>query len=156
MASAHVAHDCVVGDRVIVANSVLLAGHVHVGENAFLGGNAMFHQFCRIGDGAMVSGGARIALDLPPFSLAAERNEVIGLNLIGLKRRGFSRETIAELKRVFHLVYFSAGNIRTIASDALASGTIVSAEARRFLSFFAEGKRGFARARSAGPTASEE
>lgn len=147
MATSHVAHDCVIGNNVVVANGVLLAGHVHVGDNCFLGGAAGFHQFVRIGEGVIVSGGARIAQDLPPFTMAAERNEVIGFNLIGLKRRGVAREAIRELKAAFREVYFAAGNIRELATKALAGESFRSTEARRFLEFFVTGKRGFARAR---------
>ncbi|HEY4302798.1 MAG TPA: acyl-ACP--UDP-N-acetylglucosamine O-acyltransferase [Candidatus Didemnitutus sp.] len=151
MASAHVAHDCVVGNRVILANAVLLAGHVTIGDHAFFGGVALVHQFVRIGESTMISGVTRALQDVPPYTIAAERNEVIGLNLVGLRRRGFGRETIGELKEAFRHVYFTAGNIRTIARGALDSGRFKSDEARRFLEFFAGGKRGFARARSAGP-----
>jgi UDP-N-acetylglucosamine acyltransferase len=151
MASSHVAHDCQVGSNVVVANAVLLAGHVHVGDNCFLGGNAMFHQFVRVGEGAIVSGGSRIAQDIPPFAMAAERNEVIGFNLIGLKRRGVARESIRELKDAFRVVYFTPGNIREVAAKALGGEQFRTAEARRFLEFFVSGKRGFARARRDGP-----
>jgi UDP-N-acetylglucosamine acyltransferase len=151
MAACHVAHDCAVGNHVVIANAVLLAGHVHIGDHCFLGGSAGFHQFVRVGEGAIVSGGSRVALDVPPFAMAAERNEVIGLNLIGLKRRGVARETMRELKAAFRVVYFSPGNIREIATQAAASGDFRSAEARRFLEFFVSGKRGFARARREGP-----
>ncbi len=147
MASSHVGHDSAVADDVVLANNVMLAGHVHVGSHTFLGGGAGFHQFCRIGEGVMVSGLARIALDIPPFVIAAERNEVIGLNLIGLKRRGLGREAIGEIKDAFRAVYFTAGNIREVARSALAGGAFKTAEARQFLTFFTEGKRGFARAR---------
>jgi UDP-N-acetylglucosamine acyltransferase len=150
MAACHVAHDCVVGNNVVIANAVLLAGHVHIGDNCFLGGSAGFHQFVRVGEGAIVSGGARIAQDVPPFAMAAERNEVIGLNLIGLKRRGVVREAMRELKAAFRVVYFTPGNIREIATQAVASGGFRTAEARRFLEFFVSGKRGFARARREG------
>lgn len=150
MAACHVAHDGVIGNNVVVANAVLLAGHVHVGDNCFLGGAAGFHQFVRIGEGAIVSGGARIAQDLPPYTMAAERNEVIGFNLIGLKRRGVPREAIRELKEAFRVVYFTPGNIREVATQALAGDTYRSDEARRFLEFFVSGKRGFARARREG------
>ena len=156
MAASHVAHDGVIGNNVVVANAVLLAGHVHVGDNCFLGGAAGFHQFVRIGEGAIVSGGARIAQDVPPYAMAAERNEVIGFNLIGLKRRGVSREAIRELKAAFRAVYFAPGNIREVATQALAGETYRSAEARRFLEFFVSGKRGFARARRAGATPESE
>ncbi len=147
MAGAHVAHDCVVGDHVVIANDALLAGHVHIGSYAFLGGGAAFHQNGRVGESAMIAGGARMALDAPPFVMAAERNEIIGLNLVGLRRRGFPRATIVEIKSAFREVYFTAGNIRTIAADAIASGRYASDEAKRFLAFFTEGKRAVARAR---------
>lgn len=147
MANAHAGHDCIVDDDVVLANNVMLAGHVTVGRHTFLGGGAGFHQFCRIGEGVIVSGLARIAQDIPPFAMAAERNEIIGLNLIGLKRRGLAREAIREIKEAFRTVYFTSGNIRDVAAAALAGGTFQTAEARQFLVFFTEGKRGFARAR---------
>ena len=147
MANSHVGHDSVVADDVVLANNVMLAGHVHVGSHTFLGGGAGFHQFCRIGEGVIVSGLARIAQDIPPFAMAAERNEIIGLNLIGLKRRGLSREAISEIKEAFRAVYFTPGNIRDVAKSALAGGAFKTDETRRFLAFFTEGKRGFARAR---------
>ena len=150
MAACHVGHDCVVGRQAVLANAVLLAGHVHVGDYSFLGGGAGFHQFQRVGESVMVSGGARISLDLPPFTMVAERNVVIGLNLIGLRRRGFSREAIGELKAAFQAVYFTSGNIRETAAAALAGGAFVTAEARRFLEFFIGGTRGFARVRRGG------
>ncbi|HVU15577.1 MAG TPA: acyl-ACP--UDP-N-acetylglucosamine O-acyltransferase [Candidatus Didemnitutus sp.] len=149
MACSHVAHDCHLGNRVILANGVLLAGHVTIGDHAFFGGAVLVHQFVRIGESTMISGATRAAQDVPPYTLAAERNEVIGLNLIGLKRRGFSRDAIRELKDAFRHVYFTPGNIRTVAAAALSDGTFKTDEARHFLTFFAEGKRGFARARSA-------
>lgn len=147
MASSHVGHDSVVADDVVLANNVMLAGHVHVGSHTFLGGGAGFHQFCRIGEGVIVSGLARVAQDIPPFAMAAERNEIIGLNLIGLKRRGLDREVIGEIKEAFRVVYFTPGNIREVAKAALVGSAFRTAEARRFLAFFTEGKRGFARAR---------
>ena len=101
MANAHVGHDSVVADDVVLANNVMLAGHVQVGANTFVGGGVGVHQFCRIGDGAIVAGLARIAQDVPPFVMAAERNEIIGLNLIGLKRRGVSRAAVVEIKQAF-------------------------------------------------------
>lgn len=147
MANSHVGHDCAVADDVVLANNVMLAGHVTVGSHTFLGGGAGIHQFCRIGEGVIVSGLARIAQDIPPFAMAAERNEVIGLNLIGLKRRNFSRETVREIKDAYRAVYFTPGNIREVARAALAGDAFRSAEARLFLAFFTEGKRGFGRAR---------
>jgi UDP-N-acetylglucosamine acyltransferase len=147
MAGVHIAHDCVVGDDVVLANLVLLAGHVSVGAFTFLGGGASVHQYERIGEGAMISGASRIAQDVPPYVMAAERNEAIGLNLVGLKRRGFPRETIIELKEAFRAVYGPYGNIRELARAAAESGKFTSAPARDFLAFFSSGKRGFVRPR---------
>jgi len=147
MACSHVGHDCTVGDNVVIANAVLLAGHVGVGNHAVLGGGSAYHQFTRVGEGAIVGGLARITQDIPPFVMAAERDEVAGLNLIGLRRRGVSREAVLDLKGAFRLVYFTAGNIRDVASRALAAGTFRSAEAIRFLEFITAGTRGIARTR---------
>ncbi len=146
MAGSHAGHDCAIGDDVVLANNVMLAGHVSVGNFTFVGGGAGVHQFARIGESCMVSGLARITRDLAPFTITAERDEVSGLNLVGLKRRGFSREAIGELKAAFRAVYFGTGNIRELAAAALNGGEFKTAEAWRFLTFFAEGKRGFARA----------
>jgi UDP-N-acetylglucosamine acyltransferase len=155
MAGCHVAHDCAIGRQVVVANAVLLAGHVHVGDHAILGGGAAFHQFIRVGQSTIVGGGARCTLDLPPFVMAAERDEVAGLNLIGLRRQGYSAEAIRELKEAFRAVYFTSGNIREIAAAALAGGAFHSPAACGFLEFFGGGKRGFARARREREAAAE-
>jgi UDP-N-acetylglucosamine acyltransferase len=156
MASSHVAHDCVLGDQVVLANAALLAGHVEVSDHVFLGGGAAVHQFCRIGESVMLAGHASITRDVPPYVMAAERDDVIGLNAIGLKRRGFSRAAIAELKSAYQAVFFTPGNIREVAAAQLAAQAWESGEARRFLEFFTAGKRSFARARRAGAEAMEK
>ncbi len=145
MAGSHAGHDCVLSDDVVLANNAMLAGHVGVGAFTFVGGGAGIHQFVRIGEGVMIGGLSRITRDLAPFTIVAERDEVSGLNLVGLKRRGFPRETVRELKEAYRSVYLKNGDIRRLSADALASGAFASAEAARFLAFFAEGKRGFAR-----------
>jgi len=150
MAGSHVAHDCRVADKVILANDVLLAGHVQVGEGTFIGGGVGIHQFGRIGEGVMVGGGARVSLDVPPYSLVAERDEIVGLNVVGLRRRGLPRATLVEIKKAFRDVNVPAGNMREIAAAALASGAYASSEARRYLEFFGGGKRNIARARRGG------
>lgn len=147
MASSHVAHDCAVGSNVVLANAALLAGHVSVGDHSFLGGGAAIHQFCRIGESVMVAGHASITRDVPPFVMVAERDEVIGFNLVGLKRRGFSRAAIAELKEAFRGAFFTPGNIRAVATELVKTRRFSSAEAHRFLEFFSQGARGFARPR---------
>jgi UDP-N-acetylglucosamine acyltransferase len=150
MASAHVAHDCRIGSRVVIANAVLLAGHIHVGDRAFLGGGAVIHQFCRIGESVMIGGGARISRDVPPYCMATERNALIGLNVVGLRRRGLDRKVMGELKRAYHALNVSVGNLREIAASMLAGGELKSPEAHTFLQFFAGGRRQFVRARRAG------
>ena len=156
MAASHVGHDGALGDRVILANSVLLAGHVAVGARSFLGGAAAIHQFCRVGEGAMLSGMSRITRDVAPFIMAAERDEVIGLNVVGLRRRGLSAAALAELKLAYRTVFAPTGNVRLLAAAALAGGDYSSAEALLFLRFFAGGRRGFIRPHSgAGAEAGE-
>jgi UDP-N-acetylglucosamine acyltransferase len=141
MANSHVGHDCVVHAHTIVANAVLLAGHVNVGYHCFLGGGAACHQFLRIGEGVMLSGLSRFTKDIPPFALAHERNLLSGLNLIGLKRRGFARATIADLKQCFKAVYMAEdANMKRNAAGTRAA----TPEGQLFLDFFADGQRGFA------------
>jgi UDP-N-acetylglucosamine acyltransferase len=150
MAGSHAGHDCELADDVVLANNVMLAGHVSVGSRTFIGGGAGIHQFCRIGELCMVAGLARVTVDVAPGTMIAERDEVIGLNLVGIKRRNWPRETVSELKAAFRVVYFQPGNIRTIAATARTSGAFPSAQAQAFLEFFAGGKRGFARPRREG------
>lgn len=145
MAGSHAGHDCLLANDVVLANNAMLAGHVNVGAFSFVGGGAGIHQFVRIGESVMVGGLARITRDLAPFTLVAERDEVIGLNLRGMSRRGIPAHSVQELKTAFRAVYSPAGNPRTQAAAAIASGAYASVEAMRFLTFFAEGKRGFAR-----------
>jgi UDP-N-acetylglucosamine acyltransferase len=145
MATCHVGHDCTLGDRVVMANAVLLAGHVQVGSYAFLGGSAAVHQFCRIGESVMLGGNSSITFDLPPFTMVAQRNRLAGLNLVGLKRRGFSREIIADLKNCFAAVYRLDSNPREAAALALESGVAQTKEGTLFLEFFGASKRGLPR-----------
>ena len=153
MVGCHVAHDCRLADRVIVANNVLFAGHIQVGEGAFIGGGVTIHQFSRIGEGAMVGGASRISQDVPPFTMVTERDEIVGLNVVGLRRRGLPRTTVEELKRAFRAVNVRVGNMRDIAAASLASGAYASDEARRYLEFFGSGRRSIARVRRRAPAA---
>ncbi|MFM7209641.1 MAG: acyl-ACP--UDP-N-acetylglucosamine O-acyltransferase [Verrucomicrobiota bacterium] len=142
MAGSHVAHDCRVGDKVILANGSMLGGHVQVGDSAFISGGTAVHQLCRIGPGSMVSGNAVITEDVPPQVLAHGRNEVSGLNLVGLRCRGVPAESVAELKRAYHAVYGPGSDCARLADEALAAGEYRSPEAREFLLFFLGGRRG--------------
>ncbi|MDO4588189.1 MAG: acyl-ACP--UDP-N-acetylglucosamine O-acyltransferase [Planctomycetia bacterium] len=108
MVNAHVAHDCRLGNEVIMANNSMLAGHVFVGRRAFISGAAGIHQFCRVGAFAMVGGQAHIVRDIPPFvTVDGITSQVVGLNLIGLRRAGFSTEDIKTLKAVYRILYRS-------------------------------------------------
>ena len=90
MAGAHVGHNCAVGNHVIIANGAMLGGHVMVQDRAFISGNCLVHQFCRVGTLAIMQGGAAISKDLPPFTVARGINGICGLNVVGLRRAGFS------------------------------------------------------------------
>ncbi len=112
MAYVHVAHDCVIGDNCVIANGVQIAGHVHVEDWVTIGGMSPIHQFVTVGQHSMVGGGYRIALDVPPYILAAgEPLRYAGLNVIGLRRRGFTNEEIKELKEAYAIVYQSKLNL---------------------------------------------
>lgn len=112
MMGAHVAHDCVVGNNVILANNATLAGHVQVGDHAIIGGLSAIHQFVRIGAHAMVGGMSGIESDVIPYGNAfGERASLNGLNLVGLKRRNFTRENIHKLRNAFKDLFEGEGNM---------------------------------------------
>lgn len=142
MANSHLGHDVRLGDRVIVANGALLAGHVQVGDGAFLSGNVVIHQFSRIGRLAMVGGGSGIGMDVLPFCITAplERNRIVGLNSVGLRRSGMPPDQRQELRRAFELV-FCRGLSLPSAREALAS-ECGQGPAQEWLSFMASSRRG--------------
>lgn len=157
MANSHVGHNSRLGDHVILANGALLGGHVEVGDRAFFSGNCLVHQFTRIGPLALMQGGAGIGLDLPPFCIATGNNTICGLNVIGLRRAGFSSEERLELKRLYHALFRSGKSLR--AAAAAAAHEFKSAGARTMLEFVAATKRGVcsdlgASSRSAGKLSS--
>ena len=111
MAYSHVAHDCVIGDNVIMANAVNLAGHVEVEDFAIIGGIVPVHQFVRIGKHCMIGGGLRVPKDVPPYIMAGGQPlRYYGLNSVGLRRRGFSTETRAALKKAYRVLFQSELN----------------------------------------------
>jgi UDP-N-acetylglucosamine acyltransferase len=140
MANSHVAHNCAVGDHVILANGALLGGHAVVQDRAFISGNCLVHQFTRIGTLTMMQGGAGIGQDLPPFTTAMGVNTICGLNAVGLRRAGFTVEQRLELKRLYHLLFRSGKNLRAALGEARKNFT--SAPAKVLLDFIAEAKRG--------------
>ncbi|WP_321531191.1 acyl-ACP--UDP-N-acetylglucosamine O-acyltransferase [uncultured Desulfuromonas sp.] len=145
MAYTHVAHDCIVGNHVILANNATLAGHVEVDDYAILGGMSAVHQFTRVGAHVMASGGSMIAQDVPPFVIAqGDRAKTIGLNLIGLKRRGFSSESLSALKKAYRLV-FRSGLRQEEALQQIADTVDDCPEVRAFTEFIRTSERGVAR-----------
>ncbi|MCR6632099.1 MAG: acyl-ACP--UDP-N-acetylglucosamine O-acyltransferase [Magnetospirillum sp.] len=118
MASAHVAHDCILGNNVIMANNATLAGHVVVGDFAFLGGLSAVHQFVRIGKHAMIGGMSGVEADVIPFGIViGNRAHLNGLNIVGLKRRGFSREDIHTLRNAYRLLFAPEGTLQERVED---------------------------------------
>ena len=112
MVGSHVAHDCKIGNHVIMANNATLAGHVEIGDWAILGGLAAVHQFVRIGRHAMVGGMSGVEQDVIPYgSVVGNRAQLAGLNVIGLKRRGFSRGEIAALRKAYRLLFAEEGSL---------------------------------------------
>lgn len=116
MAGAHLGHNCSIGNKVIIANNCLLGGYVTIEDGAFLGGGCVFHQFMRVGRLAITQGTSGFGKDVPPYVAAAEINKVVGLNVVGLRRAGFSAEDRAEIKAAFRILYESGLNV----SQALA------------------------------------
>jgi len=118
MMASHVAHDCDVGNNVILANNATLAGHVHVGDFAIIGGLSAVHQFVRIGHHAMIGGMSGIENDVIPYGQAnGERASLSGLNLVGLKRRGFSREDIHSLRSAYRMLFSPEGTLAERTED---------------------------------------
>jgi len=139
MAGAHIGHNCLIGNNIVIANNCLLAGHVCVDDGAFLGGASTFHQSMHIGRLVMVQGSSAFGKDIPPFVIAAERNYVFGLNVVGLRRAGFSAKDRGEIKAAFKLIYLSGLNISQALEKA---GTMkFSAPAREFVDFVANAEK---------------
>ena len=106
MVNAHIAHDCQIDDHAVITNNVMMAGHVQVGEYAYLSGAVGIHQFCRVGAHAMVGGQAHVKKDIPPFvTVDGMTTRVVGLNTIGLRRRGFTKDDINQLKAAYRIIY---------------------------------------------------
>jgi UDP-N-acetylglucosamine acyltransferase len=111
MVGAHLGHNARVGNRAVIANNVLLGGYAEVDDAAFIGGGSVFHQFVRVGRGAMIQGGSKFSKDVPPFALGASLNTIFGLNVVGMRRAGFSAVERAEIKAAYKLLYTSGLNI---------------------------------------------
>lgn len=144
MACSHVAHNCQVGDRVIIANNVALAGHVEIEDQAFLSGGVVVHQFCRIGRLAMIGGNSKIVQDCLPFTITdGNPGRASGLNLVGLRRAGFRYDEIKLLKEAYR-VLLRSGLALEAAIDRLAG--IESEAVNHLINFIRSSKRGFCHA----------
>jgi len=128
MTGSHLGHDVTVENSNVIANNVLLAGHVQVGSNCFFGGGSVFHQFIRVGDYALTQGVSGFSMDVPPYVVASGINKVQGINVIGLKRAGFDSSTRFEIKRAFDLIYRSGNNLSQAIAAARKRSWVEAAE----------------------------
>jgi UDP-N-acetylglucosamine acyltransferase len=118
LAHSHVAHDCRIANNVIFSNNVMLAGHCSVGDFAIIGGGAAVHQFCRVGAHAFIGGLSGVENDVIPYGIAlGNRAHLAGLNIVGLKRRGFSREVIHDIRRAYRLLFADEGTLQERVED---------------------------------------
>lgn len=142
MINAHIAHDCCLGSHTILANNVMLAGHITIGDRAYLSGGVGVHQFCRIGAYAMVGGQSHIKRDVPPYvTVDGYSSQIVGLNLIGLKRSGFTGDEIQQLKAAYRLIYRSGMKWSDMLQELAEK--FPDGPAGAFHPFFSGGQRGF-------------
>ena len=144
MTSGHIAHNCTIGNNTVIASCALVAGHVELEDQAFISGGVVVHQFSKIGRLAMVGGNTRVNSDLPPFFLYSDFNVAVkGLNLVGLKRAGFTREQVGALKTAYRLLYRSGLKLE----DALAriEAEVDTEHTSHLVQFIKNSKRGICR-----------
>jgi len=152
MVGAHVAHDCALASNLILANNCLLGGFVTVGDRAFVSGAVGVHQFCRIGSLAMVGGCARVVQDIPPFMMVdGHSGLIVGLNMVGLRRNGYSAEDVAQLKAAYRTIFRSG--LRFNEMVAALETEYASGPAACYHAFFSQGTRGFVQERRMPPNA---
>ncbi len=145
MAYSHVAHDCVLKDNVILGNSTQLAGEVEIDDFAIISGGTLAHQFTRIGAHTMIQGGSRIPKDIPPFTMVGrEPLTYVGLNVVGLRRRGFSSEVINLIQDTYRLIYLSGLNT-TQALDKIEEELPETEEVKQIVNFIRSSSRGIIR-----------
>jgi UDP-N-acetylglucosamine acyltransferase len=145
MVQSHVGHNCRIEDNVIVANGALLAGYVEVEKGAFISGNVVFHQFCRVGRYAMIGGFTGVNKDVPPYMLVRGPSVIRGINLVGLRRTGFSREVIREIKEAYKLLFLSG--MLTKEAVSKIKENLKSDEIAHLISFIESSKRGICKYR---------
>lgn len=146
MAYSHIAHDCIIKDHIVMANAATLAGHVEVDDYAILGGLSAVHQFARIGCHVMASGGSMISQDVAPYSIIqGDRARIVGLNLTGLKRRGFTSEALSNIKKMYKLVFRSNLNLDEAVIQIEEQFDLSQQEVITYLDFLKKSERGLAR-----------
>lgn len=142
MAYVHIAHDCVVGNNVILANAATLAGHITIDDFAIIGGLSAVHQFVNIGAHVMISGGSLVRKDVPPFTKAArEPLSYVGINSIGLRRRGFTAEKIREIQEIYRFIYLKGNNVSQ-ALEYIEANLPATSERDEIISFISRSSRG--------------
>ncbi|HJV33747.1 acyl-ACP--UDP-N-acetylglucosamine O-acyltransferase [Geomonas sp.] len=148
MAYSHVAHDCHIGSNVVMANSATLAGHVTVQDYAILGGLCAIHQFVTVGESVMIGGGSLVGQDIPPFTILTgegREQKLRGLNLIGLKRRGFPEEEVSALKKAYRILAFSGLKLSE-SLDKMKTEVPQTPAVQQFITFIENAKRGICKA----------
>jgi len=142
MAYVHVAHDCIIGNNCILANAATLAGHIVIDDWAIIGGLSAIHQFVNIGAHTMISGGSLVRKDVPPYTKSArEPLSYVGINSIGLRRRGFSPEKIKEIQDIYRIIYLKGYNVSQ-AIDVIEAEMPATSERDEILSFISRSSRG--------------
>ena len=145
MAYTHIAHDCIIGRKVVMANNATLAGHIHIGDYATIGGLSAIHQFARVGEYAFIGGMTAVPKDVPPYVLASgERARLHGLNAVGLKRHGFSKKSVAELKKAYRII-FRIGLTLTQSLERVKAEVEQVPEVVNFIEFIQSSSRGVTR-----------
>jgi UDP-N-acetylglucosamine acyltransferase len=143
MSNAHIGHDCRVGNSIILAGGALLAGWVEVGDSAFISGNCVVHQYVRVGRFVMMRGLSRASRDLPPFCIADLKHTVRGINIVGLRRAGFSTAAIMALRKAFRALFGARQNLK-LAIERLESEGAPTPEVAELIEFIRASKRGVA------------
>ncbi|WP_313216088.1 acyl-ACP--UDP-N-acetylglucosamine O-acyltransferase [Soonwooa sp.] len=142
MATAHVAHDCVLGDNVIIANACGIAGHVEIGDYVVMGGLSAVQQFCKIGKHVMISGGSLIRKDIPPYvKVARDPISYAGINSVGLRRRGFNNDKIFEIQKIYRAIFQMKMNT-TQAIEFIEKEMLPTVERDEILTFIQNSPRG--------------
>ena len=145
MAYCHVAHDCRIGNHVIMANAATLAGHIQIEDHAIVGGLVGVHQFVRLGCHSIIGGGSGVNKDIPPYTMAnGQRAKLYGLNLVGLKRHNFSQEVLRDLKKAYRLILRSNQTLEKSIEHAQAE-VPHSPEVDHFIDFIKSSERGITR-----------